>query len=222
VEGLGVSCMAENKKSVLLYCDIIHTVKELDDADAGLLFKHYLSYINDENPEPPSKLIKIVFEPIKQNLKRDLKKWDETVQKRSIAGKAGAEAKWQKVATDGKRTNDMAKMAVIDTVNVIVKDNVNVNDTDIFIIVENQKVFEVLPILEYYEIQLNGTQKENGNIAWRPMVESWFNQHIGEEFKDAMHVKNSFKKHYLNNLKSVNGHPQRKKAFELNDYLTKK
>lgn len=116
--------MAENKKSVLLYCDIIHTVEELDDVDAGLLFKHYLRYINDQNPEPPSKLIKIVFEPIKQNLKRDLKKWDETKQSRSIAGKAGAEARWQGVANDGKRINAMAKMAV----NVNVTDTVTVND----------------------------------------------------------------------------------------------
>lgn len=114
--------MAENKKSVLLYCDIIYTVEELDDADAGLLFKHYLRYINDQNPEPPSKLIKIVFEPIKQNLKRDLKKWEETTNNRSKAGLAGADARWQKVASDGKRINPMAKMAVIDKDTVTVKD----------------------------------------------------------------------------------------------------
>lgn len=69
-------------------------VEELDDADAGLLFKHYLRYINDQNPEPPTKLIKIVFEPIKQSLKRDLKKWDEKIQSRSKAGSIGAESKW--------------------------------------------------------------------------------------------------------------------------------
>ena len=68
--------MAENKKSVLLYCDIIHTVKELTDEEAGVLFKHYLEYINDLNPTPKNKLIQVVFEPIKQNLKRDLKKWE--------------------------------------------------------------------------------------------------------------------------------------------------
>jgi hypothetical protein len=119
--------MAENKKSVLLYCDIIHTVEELDDADAGLLFKHYLRYINDQNPEPPSKLIKIVFEPIKQNLKRDLKKWKDTLQSRSIAGKAGAEARWQKIASDGKRIEGMAKMAVKEIVTVNVTDTVNDN-----------------------------------------------------------------------------------------------
>lgn len=67
--------MAENKKSVLLYCDIIHTVEVLSDDEAGRLFKHYLRYINDQNPNPPDKITQIVFEPIKQNLKRDLNKW---------------------------------------------------------------------------------------------------------------------------------------------------
>jgi len=84
--------MAENKKSVLLYCDIIHTVKELSDEEAGVLFKHYLAYINDENPTPKDKLTQIVFEPIKQNLKRDLEKWKD----KSIKNKDIAIAGWEK------------------------------------------------------------------------------------------------------------------------------
>ena len=81
--------MAKDKKSVLLYCDIIHTVEELDDAEAGRLFKHYLRYINDHNPEPPDKLTKIVFEPIKQTLKRDLRKYESFIEKQSLNGKRG-------------------------------------------------------------------------------------------------------------------------------------
>ena len=84
--------MAENKKSVLLYCDIIHTVKELSDEEAGKLFKHYLAYINDLNPTPIDKLTQIVFEPIKQNLKRDIEKWNE----KSIKNKEIALASWEK------------------------------------------------------------------------------------------------------------------------------
>jgi uncharacterized phage protein (TIGR02220 family) len=84
--------MAENKKSVLLYCDIIHTVKELSDEEAGILFKHYLAYINDLNPTPKDKLTQIVFEPIKQNLKRDLEKWKD----KSIKNKEIAIAGWEK------------------------------------------------------------------------------------------------------------------------------
>jgi len=109
--------MAKDKKSVLLYCDIIHTVEELDDIDAGLLFKHYLRYINDQNPDPPSKLIKIVFEPIKQNLKRDLKKWEEKSNKNSES----ARTRWDKNNANAcERTERNAKHAD----KVTVKDNV--------------------------------------------------------------------------------------------------
>ena len=111
--------MAKDKKSVLLYCDIIHTVEELDDVDAGLLFKHYLRYINDQNPEPPSKLIKIVFEPIKQNLKRDLKKWEE----KSVKNSESARIRWDKENANASErierdANYADKVTVIDTVKV--------------------------------------------------------------------------------------------------------
>ena len=85
--------MAENKKSVLLYCDLIHTVEKLDNETAGELFKHYLRYINDLDPKTESVLVDVVFEPIKQNLKRDLKKWEDKIDKRSEAGKKSAAKK---------------------------------------------------------------------------------------------------------------------------------
>jgi len=121
--------MAENKKSVLLYCDIIHTIEELDDIDAGLLFKHYLRYINDQNPEPPSKLIKIVFEPIKQNLKRDLKKWEQ----KSLKNTENARIRWDKEnANASERIKQDANYADKDKVKdtVTVKDKVKENDTN--------------------------------------------------------------------------------------------
>jgi hypothetical protein len=114
--------MAENKKSVLLYCDIIHTVKELSDEEAGVLFKHYLAYINDQNPTPKDKLTQIVFEPIKQNLKRDLEKWKD----KSIKNKEIAIAGWDKRknanacesikddANDADKVKDKVKDKVID------------------------------------------------------------------------------------------------------------
>lgn len=86
--------MATGKKSVILYCDLIHTIEELDDVDAGLLFKHYLRYINDQNPEPPNKLIKIAFEPIKQSLKRDLVSWEEKKITKSESGILGNLKRW--------------------------------------------------------------------------------------------------------------------------------
>lgn len=86
--------MANGKKSVLLYCDLIHTVEKLTDEQAGKLFKHYLSYINDEDPKTKDVIIDLVFEPIKQNLKRDLKKWEGKQEERSLSGRLGNLKRW--------------------------------------------------------------------------------------------------------------------------------
>jgi hypothetical protein len=202
--------MAENKKSVLLYCDIIYTVEELDDVDAGLLFKHYLRYINDQNPEPPSKLVKIVFEPIKQTLKRDLKKWEETTNSRSKAGIAGAEARWQKVASDGKRIKPMAKMAdsvnVID--NVIVKDKVN---DRVKTLAEFENCFD-----EIWKEQMQMIHK--GKDLGRAIQESYAHltsdplRFAVSEVSDYKKVVNS----WLSNQKP-NGTKERKVAFKIED-----
>jgi len=82
-------------------------------------------------------------------------------------------------------------------------ENENIDDIDNnFIMVSNQKIINPLPILEFYEAQLNGTMRENGNIAWKPLVSVWKLEHIGEDFNDGQHVKNSFKKFYLKQKKS--------------------
>ena len=87
--------MAENKKSVLLYCDLIHTVEKMDDATAGEFFKHYLRYINDLNPESDNPIVDITFESVKQNLKRDLVKWEQRAEKSRMNGKLGGRPKTQ-------------------------------------------------------------------------------------------------------------------------------
>lgn len=121
--------MAKNKKSVLLYCDLIHTVEQLDDVDAGLLFKHYLRYINDMNPEPPSRLIQIVFEPIKQTLKRDLDKWES----KRLKNSNNAKMRWDANACERIKNDANHAVIVSDIVSdiVSVKDIVNVKDIDI-------------------------------------------------------------------------------------------
>lgn len=85
--------MAEGKRSVIIYSDLIHTVKKMSNEKAGVLFNVILEYINDLNPVIIDETIDLVFEPIKQQMKRDLKKWEAIKEKRSDAGKASAEAK---------------------------------------------------------------------------------------------------------------------------------
>jgi hypothetical protein len=114
--------MAKDKKSFILYADAIHTIEKLSDADAGQLLKHLMRYVNDQNPVTDNPLVDIDFEPIKQQLKRDLVKFEDVKVKRSEAGKAGASKRWQMPSNDSKEKQSITKIAVTDTVNVISKD----------------------------------------------------------------------------------------------------
>ena len=82
--------MAENKKSFVLYADYIHVFESLEEVEAGRLIKHILRYVNDQNPVAPDKITQVSFEPIKQQMKRDLAKWEEKKEGFSKAGKASA------------------------------------------------------------------------------------------------------------------------------------
>jgi hypothetical protein len=70
--------MAKDKKSFLLYADLLHTVSKMPTEKAGELFLHILKYVNDENPITEDLIIQLTFEPIKQSLKRDLDKYNKT------------------------------------------------------------------------------------------------------------------------------------------------
>lgn len=140
--------MAEGKKSVIIYSDLIHTVRKLPREKAGDLLMVILEYINDLDPVIEDPFIDLAFEPIKQQMKRDLKKWEAIKVKRSEAGTASAEAK--KVAKEAELlaallltnstsvesveqnqqepTNSTVTVNVNDTVSVTVNGTVTGND----------------------------------------------------------------------------------------------
>ena len=125
--------MAEDKKSFVLYADLIYTVRKMRKEDAGELLLHILSYVNDENPITDNIVVDLTFEPIKQQFKRDLKKWKVTLEKRSNAGKASAEARknaknTQQNSTHSTHVESVEHTSTLSTVNV--NDNVTVNVND--------------------------------------------------------------------------------------------
>lgn len=85
--------MATDKSSFLLYCDIITMVEQLPNEKAGELFKHILNYVNDKNPVTDDLIINISFEPIKQALKRDLKKYESICNRNKLNGLNGGRPK---------------------------------------------------------------------------------------------------------------------------------
>ena len=126
--------MAKDKSSFLLYRDIIHTVRKLPDKDAGELFKHILSYVNDENPTTDNLLVDLAFEPIKQSLKRDLKRYEEIVKKRSEAGRASAELRKQ----NQQMSTSVESVQQSSTKSTVI-DSDSVSDSDIVIDKRNYK-----------------------------------------------------------------------------------
>lgn len=144
--------MAENKKSFVLYCDQQNVFKMLPDDVAGKLIKHIFAYVNDEYPETDDLILQLAFEPIKMQLKRDLRDWEEKKDNRSTNGKIGNLKRWnpdlyqqvseQKIDIDEavkiaehRKTSlgDISESPRVAKIAVNVNDNVtvNVNDNDI-------------------------------------------------------------------------------------------
>ena len=127
--------MAENKKSFVLYSDSQGLINQLPDEIAGQLLKHIFAYVNDENPQTDNLLLKIAFEPIKMQLKRDLVKYEDKKEQWSEAGKKSAEARRLKKEQELLSVNNYStdstsvkNVATVSTVSVNVNDNDNVND----------------------------------------------------------------------------------------------
>jgi len=123
--------MADNKKGFVLYADQRSIVDMLPNEKAGELLKHIFAYVNDENPISPDTLVNLAFEPIKLQLKRDLKRWEDTRSQRSKAGQISAEKRKQQnqqMLTHVESVEQTStKSTVIDNVNVKVNviDNIN-------------------------------------------------------------------------------------------------
>ena len=107
----------KNKKSFILYADILSTIEELTDSEKGKLFELILFYVNDKNPDLKNydKVIRVAFKPIESQLKRDLDRWQSTKTKRAEAGRLGGLAK----ATNAKQSKAKLAVNVNDNVNVI-------------------------------------------------------------------------------------------------------
>lgn len=84
------------------------------------------------------------------------------------------------------------------------KDKELEKDKEKYITVENEKIFDVMPMLEVFEAALNGRQREHGTRNWRDVVPEWFETVLEIDFNDGRHVFNTFSK-YLINSKKPNG-----------------
>jgi hypothetical protein len=131
--------MAKGKTSFVLYSDNKSIIDLMTNEQAGLLLKTLFAYVNDEDPVIDNS-IAIVFEMIKLQLKRDLVKWEQTKEGRSIAGKASAEAKRLVKLSQQTSTNSTNVDFVQQTsTNSTVSDSVSVSVSDSVSVISNKK-----------------------------------------------------------------------------------
>ena len=119
--------MAQGKKSFIIYTDSRGMVNKLSNERAGILFKTIFSYCDDENPICEDEVVDMAFEHFKNILKRDLKKYENIIDRNRQNGKKGGRPQNQNnpVGLLGIENNPKEpKKADNDTVNV----TVNVND----------------------------------------------------------------------------------------------
>ena len=173
----------KGKKSFVLYADLLHTVEKLPPEKAGELFLHVLKYVNDQNPKTNDIVIEIAFEPIRQQLKRDLEKYQNIVERNKNNGSKGGRPKKPKKPSglSGNPTkpkkpdndNDSVNDNEIITVGELIDYALGLNKDNLF----DAKKLETLAVdaFEHYS-QSNWVQK-NGNPIKKPKLvfyNNWF------------------------------------------------
>jgi len=179
--------MAKDKKSFLLYCDQQGVFNKLPDEISGKLIKHIFAYVNDENPPCDDLLLTIAFEPIKTQLKRDLRKYDDYIDKQKFNGAKGGRPKKEEETQITQPFFQEPKKA----------DNVNDTDTDNVKDIKVKKDVFIKPSiveLKNYmlEIGMNDVSEKwfdyyesNGWLVgknkmknWRAAVRTWKNNNL--------------------------------------------
>lgn len=187
--------MADGKKSFVLYSDSKSIIDLLSNEQAGLLLKTLFAYVNDENPKIDNS-IALVFEMIKLQLKRDLKKWEQTKEGRSIAGKASAEARKLAKLNEQNSTNSTNVNFVQQTltnptvsVNDSVSVSVSVND-----IKENNN--KALPFKFFDSLISLGAEKQ--------LVSDWIAVRKLKKLSNTITAFENFNNEVLKSGKSIN------------------
>ncbi len=164
--------MAQNKKSFLLYCDQQGMFNKLPDDIAGKLIKHIFAYVNDENPPCDDLLLSIAFEPIKTQLKRDLVKYVDYIEKQSVNGSKGGRPKKAKETQKTQPFLEKPKKA----------DNDNVTDNEI-----DNEIKEEYKLWFDLWLQYKKERKQKYTITGiKQLIKSCQSKYTPSQFRDVV------------------------------------
>jgi hypothetical protein len=189
--------MAKNKKSFVLYSDLLKSIEHLTNEEKGILFNHLLEYVNDLNPVLTDRLILTAWKPIELQLKRDLIKFEEVKAKRSDAGKRSAELRALKNEEQTSTNSTSVESVQQTSTNSTVNDNDNVTDND-----NEIKDITALPKFSFYHSLITYGGNEN-------LVSDWLKV---RKTKKATNTETAYKK-FINQVE--------KSGHSINDVLEK-
>lgn len=202
----------EGKKSFVLYSDLNETIKKLSNDEAGQLFKMILSYVSEENPKTENRIIDLLFDPIKRQLKRDLIKWEERKETRSESGTIGNLKRWNpdlhqqvsmgkitlenaiKIAKSRKESHrdksDIKKSHRVATIAVPVSVNATVNENEtVTCKIDSTQFLSILKSKEFIEeLIFKGYDMQSTDRA----IKRFFDLNEGNFYESKTHLKNTF------------------------------
>jgi len=196
--------MAQDKKGFILYADQKELFEQLPDAKAGELIKHIFQYVNDDNPISEDLIINLAFTPIKQQLKRDLLKFEEAKKQRSEAGKRSAALrKEQRTSTNPTSVESRltkSTVTVKDKVTVKVKDTVKEEEEDN----RHRQIIELANDYKKNDRVINAVLKNGQQLAFskEDLITKLddFIMHL-ESTGETIKTKKDFNTHFLNWLR---------------------
>jgi hypothetical protein len=183
----------EGKKSFVLYVDLIEMVKELSIDKRGELFTIILEYVNDLAPEISDPLLRVAFTPIKQALKRDLKKWENIVDRnRENGAKGGRPPKEINKPDKPKKPNGLngnpEEPKKPDSVKVNEKENEKENETSK---IGSTRFIQILKSSDYLQ-----DLEQKGFIGQEVIrhIDRFIENSPDKAFTSEAHLKNTFLK----------------------------
>ena len=214
--------MAENKKSFVLYADLISNIDHLTNEEKGILFNHLLEYVNDMNPILEDRLILTAWKPIERQLKRDLQKYEGTKEERSKSGILGNLKRYhldlykevksgkitieraQSIATSRKESHSDTKLAV--------NDNDNVNDNVIIKRAEENLIEDI-----FKKVSINYTTYAKQLLSDAGYIEALSMNQIKDTNKDVCkNTTHKYLKLFLSHLNEYKHVHNNKKEFSAN------
>lgn len=66
-----------------------------------------------------------------------------------------------------------------------------------YITIEDEVIYDVMPILEHKSASLNGRQTEHETRNWKDVAPEWFKTVLQHDYKDEAHVFNTFSKYLI-------------------------